>query len=505
MIASLITFVVNLAIGFVLTPYIVSSVGAEAYGFVGLANDIINYATIITIALNSVAGRFITIKYHQGKKKAADQYFTSVFFSNVFLSLLLIAVSIPLIINLEKIVHISPKLVVDVKFLFLFIFINFVLNVLSTNFTVATFITNKLHLSSIANVLAALVKIFLMVLLFSTLKSHVTYVGIATCVSSVLLLALNILYTQRLIPDMQIRLRYLSFYRIKQLFSAGVWNSVVKLAQILSDGLDLLLANLFVGPYYMGILSVSEVVSNAISVLMGTISNLFSPNLTFYYAKGQIMEMVVELKLSMKVTGFFTNIAFCFVTIFGLDFFKLWTPHQDIHLLWVLCVLTMSSFIISGATTPLSNVFLITNRLKLISFIWLANGVVNIVLVLILLKTTHYGIYAVAVVSQISGSVTNLVFLPVYASICLKIKAITFYKTLFRYVFTSLVMLLCFKLIQVILPFHTFSWMALIISGLVCVAWGICVNFAILFNRHEQKVFVSTSKRFLKLGGKSKL
>lgn len=40
-----------------------------------LGNNVINYITILTVALNSVAGRFITIEYHQGKKKEANEYF----------------------------------------------------------------------------------------------------------------------------------------------------------------------------------------------------------------------------------------------------------------------------------------------------------------------------------------------------------------------------------------------------------------------------------------------
>ena len=57
LIASLVNFVVNMGIGFAITPFIVSRVGAEAYGFTGLANTMVGYATLFTIALNSVAGQ----------------------------------------------------------------------------------------------------------------------------------------------------------------------------------------------------------------------------------------------------------------------------------------------------------------------------------------------------------------------------------------------------------------------------------------------------------------
>ena len=41
MAASLIQFTINIGIGFCLSPFVVSKLGAEAYGYVGLANNII--------------------------------------------------------------------------------------------------------------------------------------------------------------------------------------------------------------------------------------------------------------------------------------------------------------------------------------------------------------------------------------------------------------------------------------------------------------------------------
>lgn len=57
LIASLVSFGINLAINFFLTPYLIRTLGTESYGFIGLANDFVQYAGIITSALNVMAGR----------------------------------------------------------------------------------------------------------------------------------------------------------------------------------------------------------------------------------------------------------------------------------------------------------------------------------------------------------------------------------------------------------------------------------------------------------------
>ena len=62
MTAQIVAFVVNFAINFFLTPFILDNVGREAYGFVSLGNNFVNYASLASAALNSMAGRFISIR-----------------------------------------------------------------------------------------------------------------------------------------------------------------------------------------------------------------------------------------------------------------------------------------------------------------------------------------------------------------------------------------------------------------------------------------------------------
>ena len=88
-VTSIISLATSIGISFFLTPYIVDKIGKEAYGFIGLINNLVSYISIITIALNSMAGRFITIKIHQNNEKEANEYFNSVLISNIIMALLL--------------------------------------------------------------------------------------------------------------------------------------------------------------------------------------------------------------------------------------------------------------------------------------------------------------------------------------------------------------------------------------------------------------------------------
>ena len=94
LIAQVIAFGINLGISFFLTPFIVEKIGVEANGFVSLANNFVEYAQLITISINSMAGRFITIKLHQKNPEDANKYFSSVFIANLIFSVVLTILSI---------------------------------------------------------------------------------------------------------------------------------------------------------------------------------------------------------------------------------------------------------------------------------------------------------------------------------------------------------------------------------------------------------------------------
>src|SRR5699024_7143031 len=76
-------FVLNYLINLILTPFITDSVGTEAYGFVSLAKNCAQYASIITIALNSYASRYIALEFHNGNLTQSNIYFSSVFWGDI--------------------------------------------------------------------------------------------------------------------------------------------------------------------------------------------------------------------------------------------------------------------------------------------------------------------------------------------------------------------------------------------------------------------------------------
>lgn len=501
MVASLVNFAVSVGIGLVLTSYIVRSIGAEAYGFIGLANTFVSYAQLLTIALNSVAGRFITVAYHEGDEAKANGYYSSTLAANGIMVVVLVVVAVPVVTFLDKLVNISPHLVGDVKALFVFIFLNFMLSTIATVYSVATFVKNKLYLSSIANLAFSLVRVVVMVALFGILPPKVYYVGLAVCLATAVMTLMNRSYTRRLLPDISFDKKSVSWLSIREMLSAGVWNVVTKLQQIMMFGLQLLVANLMINPYLMGMLSIAQTVPNQLSGLMWTVSGLFYPEQTKYYAQGKHKELIEDLKSGMKVSGFFTNIIFVAMLVAGYDFMSLWQHGQDTELLYQLLTLTMLGLLISGVATTLQNLPLIVNRLKKYSIGWLVYSAISMVVLIAFIEVLpKWGVFLVAAIPPLFEILANVTFVPIYASRCLGIGKFEFYPIYIRYFASTAVAAAACWGIRHVFALVANGWVSLILTCCLYALVTILLDVVLLLGRKERSMLVGVLRKKLHIG-----
>lgn len=485
MVSNIVSFIVSMGISFLLTPFIINTVGREAYGFVGLANNFVSYAELITLALNAVASRFITVKIHENKEDEANKYFTSVTIANIITSLVLLIPAIIVVIYMDSIINIPLNILKDIQVLWALIFLNFLIGIITSTYNVITFATNRLELSAIRSIQSNMLRVVILIILFSLLKPKVWYLGVAAIICTIFIFITNIKYKKLLLPQLKVKYQYFSISIIKELLCSGIWSVVTKLGQILSDGLDLLITNLFISASSMGMLSIAKIVPTAISSLLITVSGVFSPQITIYYAQKNIEKLVEEIKKSMKISGIFTSIAMSCLIVLGYSFYSLWVPGEDIRLIQILSIITALNILVSGVINTLFSVFTIVNKLKINSCVILIQGVINALIVFILLKTTDLGVFAVAGVSSITAIVRNLTFVPIYAAVCLKVPINTFYSTILKYIFSTIIIIFgnyiaCYSI-------DKSSWIGLIFSGIVCVIIGAILSYLILFNKYEKK------------------
>ena len=493
MLASAVAYAVSLGISFFLSPYIVKNIGVDAYGFIGLANNFVSYAMIITIALNSLAGRFVTIKIYENDISSANKYFSSVFFADGFIAVLIGVASVLFVIFIERIIEIPVSLLTDVKILFAMLFSNCLVGVIGTVFNIATFATNKLYLNSLRNIESNVIRTLLTVLLFVFLKPKLFYIGVTALVAGVYVLLMNIHYTNKLTPYLRITRKSFDIKVVRELVFSGIWNTITRLGQLLQEGLDLLITNIFISPVAMGVLSLAKTIPSAITGLVGTLVGVFSPDFTILYAEGKKDELVKTVKQSIKLMSVICNIPIIILIVCGPLFFSLWQPTQNVEQLHILSVLTCFGLIFNGGINCFYNIFTVVNKIKYNSLAICITGVLNVIVVFILLKTTNLGIYAVAGVSTTIATIRNVVFTVPYGAHCLGQKWYTFYLDVIKPVVYVIICSLIGIFIGNIAEFST--WIGLIVYTAVTLLLSIFLGLFVLLNKGDRSLIYSKIKR----------
>lgn len=497
-IAQLIAFSIQIGISFFLTPFIVKSLGAAAYGFVGLANNIISYTTLITIALNSMAGRFITISVHQNNIEKANTYFSSVFFSNLVISIFLFVTSTILIFYLEICINIPSDLIGDIKALFALLLLNSIIGLVTNVYAVSTFIRNRLELNSIRTIIGNISRAIILILLFSLCTPHVWYLGISALIYTTYIGYFNYKYTKRLTPELRLSAKKYDKKAVIELISAGAWNLLSKLSDILSQGFDLLLANLFISATAMGVLSITKTIPMVILSIFALLSSCFAPEWTELYAKKQIDKLKDELLKSIRILGIFSSIPLTILYVYGDVFYQLWIPGENSHLLYTLTIASTIGMTCGLPQESLWNIFTITNQVKKSSLNLLYNSILIILIVFIgvyYVESDTAKLFILASTRTIVGLIRVLTFLPIYGAKCLNLKTTIFYRPIIMNVFSILILSILSFFIKEFLLENT--WISLCISIIITSITGVIIN--------SYLVLTSTDREYLWNKIKSKL
>ena len=497
--ANIAAFVINLLIGFVMSPFIVNTIGKEAYGFVGLGNNFVTYISLATTTLNSFAGRYITIELHRNNLQQAKRYFSSVFISNLALTGILLIPCALLVVFLQRVVHISDYLVSDVQVLWALLFANLFIGLISNVLACSTFAKNRLDLAATAKVASNLVRVVVLIALFAVCRPAVWIVGMGALAMALTELACNAVFKRRMLPELSVSRRDFDWKSVWNLFINGIWMAFNQLSGILLTGLDLLIANLLVSAMDMSYLSIAKTIPTYLQSFMLMICSTFTPMLTISYAHDDIEKIKRQLSYSTSVVGLLCVVPIMGFLVFGSDFYALWmgalTP-PEVQKVQILAVLTLLPMLVSVFTQPLVSINTVTSKVRLPVLVTFGTGVLSIVTVLILVKGLGFGIYALASVSPVFIILRQLLFVPANVARNLMLPWHFFYRKIFRGMLSAGLVLTLFLVIRQF--WWARSWASLICLAVCAGAAGEGLLLLILPDRSQRKQIFDTLKNKLK-------
>lgn len=485
------SFVLGLVVSFFLTPFIIGKLGTAAYGYIGLSNNIIGYSSLLTIALNSMSSRFITLSYHKGNYSKANEYVASTFFANMAVAIVIGAALSIVTIFIDDFINIPTDLVSDVRLLFIFLSINTLIGLITGVFGVSTFVKNKIEKSNICNMIGTILRCSLILLLFALFKPRLWYFGITAIIMTLYVFFVNHRFFKTLTPELVVKFKYFNFKHVFELVKSGAWNLISSLSNLLNEGFDLLLANIFISPTAMGLLSVSKTIPTYIQSFIISLSSSFHPGYMKLYAEQDYASLKQELLKSIRILGFLSSIAISLILAYGDFFYKIWLPTENSAILYLLSCIGAILLIFALPYQSIWFVFVIDNKLKRTSINALLNSSLTFIIVLcsmFIFDDNMIRLFILAGTRTVMSSIRCLSFLPLYASKVMNFPRITFYLPMIKNVIMVVVLTAISLILRLFITAE--SWWSLIILCIITGIIGLSIGLLIVLNKSDRMYIV---------------
>lgn len=482
---NILAFVVQFVTSFYISPIIVSGVGAAAYGFIGLANDFISYAGIITSVFNSVAARFIANSYYKKDFDKANNYFNSLIVTNFGLAGVFGVLGVILVPNLNQVISVPIDILVDVKITFALTFLSYCITLITMVFTTSTFVANRTDLQGIRDIIKHIVRFALIIVFLNFVSIKLYWTSAALLIATAVVAVLNVSLTRKLTPELKFSLKMANVKYASELAKSGCWMALTSISTILLRGLDLTIANIMLGEYEMGILSIARTFPNNFTSVISTIAPVFTPVFLSYYAKKNLSELKNQVEQSINMMALIMFVPISGFIVFSQDFYGLWqrslTP-TEINMVAALSSITVIQAYFNSTTATMAQLSVVSNKLKLPVFISLGCGLASIIMDILLIKFTSIGIYALVISPTVVMILRYVLFNSIYGAYCINQPWKCFFSTVMKTWVAIPILIIGMIFIRRVVSIT--NWSGLMIAAILSAIFGYGVMI-LLFGRDQ--------------------
>ncbi len=496
--ANAICFGLNVLIGIWFTPYLIHHLGIAAYGLIPLATTVTSYLGLVTLALNGAVGRFLIIALERHEHTEANRIFNTALTGNTVLVLALLAPTLWLAFHARLFFAVPPGYEQQFSWLFVCTVLMFLLTELNSSFSLASYCRNRFDLSNLVNILSNIARVGAVVLLFTLFTPAVWHVGMGLLLSAVFGIIGSIIIWRHLTPMLHIRPHLFSWMTLRQLIDTGGWLVVTQVGTLLFLGIDLLVVNKMFGSAMCGCYATVMQWSTLLRSIASVIAAVFAPTMLALYANHDNAGLEHYSRQSVKIMGLALSLPIGIICGLSRPLLAVWLG-PSFALLAPLMLLMTIHLSINLSFTPLPNIFMASNKVRLPGMVQVALGLLNLLLAIMLAGPLHWGMYGVAAAGAIVLTVKNLLFTPFYSAHLLNINFFTFTGVVLPITAMTLAITLlgwCCSSMA-----HIVNWHALILASAgMSLVWA-CLTYCFFLSAGERSIVKSLFIRSVKVRG----
>lgn len=432
---------VNIAVGFLLTPFIIRELGKTGYGIWTLVGSFIGYYGLLNLGVGSAITRYIAFYSAQKDKKALNEVASTVLAMFCVTGVLAIAVTFAFAGVIADFFNIEPQQ--QQAFIRLIWIIGITTGISFPGNVFGAIVTAREHYVAMncVTITRALLRAGLTVL-FINMGWGLLGVGLAPLAATAMAIISSFFLFEHYASDVHLRLAFANKRTLKILLVYGGITTVIAVADILRFNLDSFVIGKYVDLDAVGVYGVAALIIRYITVALGAGMSVLLPRFSFLEGADKFEEIRRLFLRALKISAFMSFGFFMFAICFGPRFIVFWVGDEYAKARLVLIVLS-AAYAFGTAQIPSLSLMYALNKHHIFAVLTIVEGLFNLILSLLLVR--RYGIIGVALGTAIPLVVVQFLVKPFIICRWLRIDWLRYAKPLFTpCLFCSLIMVLFF-------------------------------------------------------------
>lgn len=371
-------FLTSFAIGILFTPYLVHSLGIGLYGYIPLALAFVGYFSFLTQAMSISLNRRLTEFFNESERYS--EVMTAAIAICVVLAGCFAVVFTPILSELESIFKISDGYVSPVRAVFFATMFSMLLSVILIPYNAVLFSCHRHYVLSLLTTSQSVVRVFLIVVLFTFVSADLTSVAFAIGLSALLGSSLTMISARYFRPSLRLRLPENWRLELKAMTGTGGGVLLTQVGTVVIFSIDLLAVNYFFGADTTGNYAASAQWAYAARSLVVAVSAVFSSRILALYFEKDIELLVSYAKQRMRLLGVMMALPVGFLCATSPVLLELWLG-PEFRSNWPIMLALLIPIAINGSQMPLLSISVAANKVYVPGWVTITTGVALIALI----------------------------------------------------------------------------------------------------------------------------
>jgi O-antigen/teichoic acid export membrane protein len=408
--SSIVAKLISVSIVLWLRQYLLRRVSTEDNALYELLISVIVLLPYLTSVLTSGVGRFVVSAYARNDQRGVTQVVSTIFPLTLMAGLVLLGGGLVLAWYVDKVLLIAPEQLWDARLMMALLVCSVAMRPVLSPFNIGFYVRQKYVLLNLIKIGTEVFRLSLLFILLFGVSTRVLWVVVANVGADICSGSVQCLISRRLVPALTFRVKEIRWGKARELMSFGLWSFLATASYRLRTAAIPFMLNRLATPMDVVVLGVGSLGQRQINQWLSVMIAPIAPAVTGMHALGERGRLRSAYLRGGRIALWIVMMAVVPATIFARPLIVLYATQRYAEAA-VIMILTLASYVVAQGNTMLWQVANATGRVRAAGVKTLVSQVAVMAAVYLMLIGTDWGAFGVALVSFITGVVTQIILL----------------------------------------------------------------------------------------------